>query len=178
MVATLIAGERRLESAEAMDRALRGVGGLERLGVREGDVVAIMVRNDIAFLEAMLIARLAGCYACPINWHFKADEAGFILRDSGATALIVHADLLPQIQRRHPGRPAGHRRRTVGERCVLRSVSTPSNAACRTDTTEWESWLAASPPYDGPPRQVRLALYYSSGTTGRPEGHPPRGADA
>jgi long-chain acyl-CoA synthetase len=169
MVATLIAGERRLESAEALDRAMRGVGGLERLGVREGDVVAIMVRNDIAFLEAMLIARLAGCYACPINWHFKADEAGFILRDSGAAALIVHADLLPPIS---GGIPAGLPVIVVEPSATLRAAFRLDPAHCRVPDgmTEWESWLASSPAYDGSPRQVRLALYYSSGTTGRPKG--------
>src|ERR671934_122346 len=31
--------------------------GLERLGVAEGDTLAIMLRNDIAGLEAMLMAR-------------------------------------------------------------------------------------------------------------------------
>ena len=97
MVATLIAGERVVDGAAVLERARRGVGGLDALGVREGDVVAVMLRNDIAFLEAMLIARTAGCYFSPINWHFKADEAGHILRDSAAAALIVHADLLPQI---------------------------------------------------------------------------------
>ena len=57
-----------------------------------------MLRNEPAFLEAMLIARFSGCYSCPINWHYKADEAGYILRDSGAKGLIVHADLLRQIE--------------------------------------------------------------------------------
>lgn len=169
MVATLVAGEHKLESAAAMERALRGVGGLDRLGVREGDVVAIMVRNDIAFLEAMLMARLAGCYACPINWHFKADEAGFILRDSGATVLIVHADLLPQVRE---GIPATLPVIVIEPSATLRTAFRLDPEHCRVPDgmTEWESWLAASPAHDGPPRQVRLALYYSSGTTGRPKG--------
>ncbi len=169
MVATLIAGERKLESDAAMDRALRGVGGFDRVGIREGDVVAIMVRNDIAFLEAMLIARLAGCYPCPINWHFKADEAGFILRDSGATVLIVHADLLPQIR---DGIPVGLPVIVVEPSAPLREAFRLDPAQCRVPdgVPEWESWLASSPTYAGPPRQVRLALYYSSGTTGRPKG--------
>src|SRR3954470_380551 len=97
MVATVIAGEKQCDGAATQERALRGVGALTRLGVGEGDVVAIMLRNEPAFLEAMLIARLAGCYSCPINWHYKADEAGYIPRDCTAKALIVQADLLRQI---------------------------------------------------------------------------------
>ena len=169
MVATLIAGERIVDGAAVLERAGRGVGGLDALGVREGDVVAVMLRNDIAFLEAMLIARTAGCYFSPINWHFKADEAGHILRDSAAAALIVHADLLPQIAGAVPAgvpvivvEPSAHLRTAFGldaERCRA-----PAGAL------EWESWLARAPVHDGPPRQPRGALYYSSGTTGRPKG--------
>src|ERR1700759_799218 len=98
MVATVITGEKRREGAEIAQRAQRGIGGLAALGIGEGDVVAVMLRNETSFLEAMLIARLAGCYSCPINWHYKAEEAGYILRDCGAKALIIHADLLRQIE--------------------------------------------------------------------------------
>src|SRR5205085_6313545 len=98
MVATVVAGVTARNGAQIAERALRGVTGLDKAGVGEGDVVAVMLRNEIAFLEAMLTARQAGCYSCPINWHYKADEAGYILRDCGAKALIVHADLLHQIE--------------------------------------------------------------------------------
>ena len=40
----------------------------------------------------------------PINWHFTADEAGYILADCRARALVIHADLLAQIS---GGVPAG-----------------------------------------------------------------------
>src|SRR2546423_10732721 len=96
MVAKVIWSGGAREGAAITERALRGVNALAALGVGEGDVVAVMLRNEIAFLEAVLIARQAGCYSCPINWHYKADEAGFILRDCGAKALIVHAHPLDQ----------------------------------------------------------------------------------
>src|SRR4029078_2504385 len=98
MVATVIAGDKQRDGAAIQERALRGVGALTALGLGEGDAVAIMLRNEPASLESMLTARTAGCYSCPINWHYKADEAGYILRDCSAKALIVHADLLRQIE--------------------------------------------------------------------------------
>src|SRR5204862_4861672 len=97
MVAKVIWSGGEREGAAITERALRGVNALAALGVGEGDVVAVMLRNEVAFLEAMLTARQAGCYSCPINWHYKTDEAGYILRDVGAKALIIHADLLHQI---------------------------------------------------------------------------------
>ena len=104
MVAKVIWSGGERDGAAIAERAARGVSALAALGIGEGDVVAIMLRNEVAFLEAALIARQAGCYSCPINWHYKADEAGYILRDCGAKALIVHADLLSQIE---GGIPAG-----------------------------------------------------------------------
>ena len=98
MVARVIWSGGKRDGAAISARALRGVTALAALGVGEDDVIAIMLRNEVAFLEAMLIARQAGCYSCPVNWHYKADEAGYILRDCGAKALIVHADLLHQIE--------------------------------------------------------------------------------
>ena len=56
-----------------------------------------MLRNDIAFFEAAAAANAIGANVVPINWHLKAAEAGYILRDSGARALVCHEDLLPQI---------------------------------------------------------------------------------
>src|ERR1044072_1181633 len=139
MVATVVSGAVRREGAEIARRAQRGVSALAALGIGEGDVVAIMLRNEIAFLEAMLIARQAGAYSCPINFHYKADEAGYILRDVGAKALIIHADLLRQIE---GGVPAGCHAIVVepsaGTRAAFRV--TPEQCALPQGATEWESW--------------------------------------
>src|SRR5689334_167403 len=140
MVATVIAGDSKRDGASIQERALRGVGALAACGLGEGDVVAIMLRNEPAFLEAMLIARLAGCYSCPINWHYKADEAGYILRDCGARALIVHADLLRQIE---GGVPEGCRVVVVEPSAATRAAFrlTAEQCALPPGATEWESWL-------------------------------------
>jgi long-chain acyl-CoA synthetase len=169
MTATIIASDRRLTGEDVDARVRRGVAALSALGVKEGDVVAIMLRNDPAFLEAMLMARQAGCYACPINWHYKADEAGFVLRDSNAAVLIVHADLLPQIKE---GLPAELPVVVVTTSDALRTAFHIDTAQCQVPPGErdYEAWLASAAPYDGPARATRLSLYNSSGTTGRPKG--------
>ena len=40
-----------------------------------------MLRNDFAFFEVSLAAALLGAYAVQVNWHFRAEEAGYVLRD-------------------------------------------------------------------------------------------------
>src|SRR5437764_15476283 len=93
----LISGERLLSRAQLGDHVLRAAAGFDALGVGEGASVALLLRNDFAFFEASLAAMRLGAYAVPINWHFKADEVGYILRDCDARVLVVHADLLPTI---------------------------------------------------------------------------------
>jgi long-chain acyl-CoA synthetase len=164
-----MAGGKVRGGAAIQERALRGVGGLTALGIGEGDVVAVMLRNEPAFLETMLIARLAGCYSCPVNWHYKADEAGYVLRDCAAKALFVHADLLHQIE---AGIPGTTRVIVVEPPAEVRAAFRLAAAQCRVPegAVEYERWLEGSPAYDGPPRQAHYSLPYSSGTTGRPKG--------
>ena len=130
------------------DAVLRAAGGFERLGIGEGDVVCLMLRNDPALLEGIFGARRLGAYTCPVNWHFKADEAGWILRDSGAKVLIVQSDLLKQIE---GGIPQG--------------VS-----VIEADAPKWRAWLEMQPRHAGAERTARYSMPYTSGTTGRPKG--------
>jgi len=117
----------------------------------------------------MLAIRAAGCSATPINWHFKADEAGHILRDSGAAALIVHADLLPQIAAAVP--PAVHVI-AVDPAPPLRAAFALGHAAIAlpAGTHDWDRLLAQTPPSAEPLPPPLPPLHYSSGTTGRPKG--------
>jgi long-chain acyl-CoA synthetase len=79
--------------SELEARAAQGAAALEALGVGEGDVVAVMLYNRPEWLELMLACRRLGAYWCPINWHFKADEARHILADSGAKLLVAEPGL-------------------------------------------------------------------------------------
>ena len=90
----IISGERAVSHEEREAQSRRIAGGLKALGVGQGDCVAILMRNDIAFLEATLGTMMLGAYAVPLNWHFRAEEIAWILADCGAKVLIGHSDLL------------------------------------------------------------------------------------
>src|SRR5580692_13214999 len=94
----IISGDRRRDHADVAGRAARIAGGLHRLGVKPGDSVCILMRNDIAFIEAAYAAMRLGAYGVPINWHFKPDEINYVLKDSGTSVLIGHADMLHQLR--------------------------------------------------------------------------------
>src|SRR6266704_2730552 len=94
----IIRGDSKRSHADVADRADRIAGGLQRLGVKQGDSVCILMRNDIAFIEAAYAAMRLGAYAVPINWHFKPEEINYVLKDSGTSVLVGHADMLHQLR--------------------------------------------------------------------------------
>src|SRR3981081_3504901 len=100
----IISGQRRRDHAEVADRADSIAGGLQQLGVKQGDSVCILMRNDIAFIETDYAAMRLGAYAVPVNWHFKTEEINYVLKDSGTSVLIGHADMLHQLRDAIPAR--------------------------------------------------------------------------
>src|SRR6202795_28810 len=98
----IISGPRRRDHAEVADRADRIASGLQKLGVKQGDSVCMLMRNDIAFIEAAYGAMRLGAYGVPVNWHFKPEEINYILRDSGTSVLIAHADMLHHLREAIP----------------------------------------------------------------------------
>ncbi len=169
MLGTVISGERRLGGAALEERVKKAASGFLSLGLQEGDRVAILMRNDIAFLEATFACGELGLYPVPVNWHFSPDETAYVLNDSGAKALVIHADLLPAVAHSLPN----------GIECVV--VETPpevQNAyglapeACTVQSGElnWDRWLEEQKPYAGAPKAAPASMIYTSGTTGHPKG--------
>jgi long-chain acyl-CoA synthetase len=135
-------------AANRLSNALRG------LGVGTGDAVASLQHNGPEHYEVNLAAVQIGGYFVPVNVHLTAAEIGYIVRDSGAKALIASSDLarsLDSVADRLP-----QRRYAVGD-----------------PVPGWESYasLKAAAP-DTPPsgRVSGWLMGYTSGTTGQPKG--------
>jgi long-chain acyl-CoA synthetase len=162
-------GNRILAAEELAVRAARVATGLESLGIGTGDGVAIYLRNDLAFFEASLGASIVGAYPVAVNWHYTEDEARYVLEDSEAKAIVIHADLLARVR---GAIPAG---------LPLLVVPTPPevlDAYGLTDelgrvpdgATDWESWRDGFAPRTVEPPGTTLSIIYTSGTTGHPKG--------
>jgi long-chain acyl-CoA synthetase len=164
----LISGDRRLSHPELQQRAQRAAAGFRALGVGEDQTVALLLRNDFPYVEASLGAGLIGALATPINWHFTAVEAGYILADCGARALVVHADLWPTIA---PAVPAGLPVFIVPPPPEIRAAYRISDAAAAVPAgmTSWDEFLAKHTSLELPQASPR-SMIYTSGTTGRPKG--------
>jgi long-chain acyl-CoA synthetase len=144
-------------------------GGFAAAGIGTGDCVGIMLRNDIAFFEAVAGTTGCGGSIVPINWHMKAEEVGYILRDSAAKALVIHADLVAQVA---DGIPPGVRVLVVPtppEVAATYHLTPPYPMPPSLAVTDWDTWVDAQANYPGP-LQRGGAMIYTSGTTGVPKG--------
>jgi long-chain acyl-CoA synthetase len=169
MSGRILSGEREISREELAARAARVAGGLDVLGIGEDDAVTLMLRNDFAFFEAAMGAGLVGAYAVPVNWHFKQEEAGYIMRDCGARALVIHADLLPLVDGAVPEDTPVFVVPTPPE---IRDAYGVEAGACAVPDgmTDWNAWLVQQPIWNQAPQTSRTNMIYTSGTTGAPKG--------
>src|SRR5512133_1828187 len=72
-----------------LERVRRTAFGLEALGVRSGDRVAILSENCPAWAVTDYACLALGVTDVPIYPNLPADQVRYILRDSGAVALFV-----------------------------------------------------------------------------------------
>jgi long-chain acyl-CoA synthetase len=165
----IVAGTRSIGGEALEARVRRIASGLSGFGVGPGDCVGILMRNDLPFMEASYGAQTVGAYAVPINWHFKAEEIGYILADSGAKVLVGHADLLAPIAAEVPDNVALVVVPTPVEVASAYGLEPmPSQAVPR--AVDYEAWIARQAPFGGPAQLSPLTMFYTSGTTGRPKG--------
>lgn len=159
-------GDRARTQDEAMERASRIAAGLRGLGVSPGDRVAVVLRNDIEFVEVSIAIALLGAVPVPVNWHWKGAELAYLLTDCGATAAFVHHDLLPVVEDALD-RPIPIVR--VEPSAALRKAYRLSDEQS-SGGLELESWLAEQHDRIDTPPTPPLSVIYTSGTTGQPKG--------
>jgi len=169
MTNKIISGDREIAVDTMQVNGARAAAGLEALGLKPGDAIATFLRNDIPNFEVGVAASMLGLYAVPINWHYGAEEAGYVLEDCAARVLVVHSDLLPGIA---AGIPAGVK---------VFVVETPPEIAAAYGLSEtrtrppvraelWDDWRAGFEPHVPTDVPDPGSMIYTSGTTGRPKG--------
>ncbi len=100
--ATIFFGAQRTYASLYRD-VRRFAAGLQRLGVRKGDRVAIMLPNCPQFLIAFWGALEAGAAVVPTNPLYTPREVEHQLSDSGAETVVVLSRLYPVVKQARPG---------------------------------------------------------------------------
>ena len=150
-------GERRRTWGETQNRVARLAGGLDALGVKAGDRVAIIALNSDRYIEAIYALLWAGCAVVPGNIRWAPAEHAYALQDSSPAWLFVDAQFA-EMARKLPGfDPA---------RTVYMGDEAPS------DLVSFEKLIAENKPL--PDRSgegdALACISYTGGTTGWPKG--------
>ena len=90
----LVGEDGRRTFAQLEDDMHAAVRAVLALGVRPGDRVGLWGPNSGRWVIAALGILGAGAVLVPLNTRFKGEEAAYVLRKSGASALFVTADFL------------------------------------------------------------------------------------
>ena len=78
---------------EIDDASVRLAHVLRSRGMQTGDHLAVLLDNQPEFYDVVWAAMRIGLYVTTINWHLAAGEAGYIVRDCDATALVATGSL-------------------------------------------------------------------------------------
>ncbi len=95
-------GERQIPHDELKAQAAKIATALGTAGVERGDRVAIVLRNEPAFLALSAACPLIGAVPVPVNWHSRGRELRHVLSHSGARAVFAHSDLIGGVEESLP----------------------------------------------------------------------------
>jgi long-chain acyl-CoA synthetase len=131
-------------------RAAKLAGGLLVLGLKRGDRVAIISKNQPDYVAIMFGIMHAGLSGVPANAKLHGAELGYILEHSGARVCFVSEDMEAEV--------AAHAPASLEKMIRIKGA-------------DYERLLQADPVPVAEISSDALAwLFYTSGTTGRPKG--------
>lgn len=153
--------ERSLSYGAWNARACRLANALIGLGLSKGDRVAVVAYNRVEWAEIYAAVAKAGLVAVPVNFRLSAPEAAFILKDCGASAVLVEDALVEIVDA------------VRDEIQVAQDRYIHFGGVAPTGYRAYEDLMSAA--LDAEPGAVVLpddpwCLMYTSGTTGNPKG--------
>ncbi|GAJ96712.1 AMP-binding protein [Agrobacterium rhizogenes] len=128
---------------------------LRQRGLSEGSIVALLMKNSLAYVELIYAIGHIGAVVLPMNFRLSADEVRYITLHAGAQ-LIFADDIFVDA--------------TEGTKLpvILLDEAGRSNVAAMLDVSAKQSHIAADIVPRG--RDSIFRLMYTSGTTSRPKG--------
>ena len=154
--------EREMSFRDWNSRSCRLANALLGLGLAKGDRVAVLAYNCVEWLEIYAAIAKAGLVAVPVNFRLTPAEAGYVVADAEAAAIIVQDELLHVAEEARGSLPIAENRYLAFGR-----------QARRAGYRGYEDLIAAAAE-DEPALTVEAGdpwmLMYTSGTTGKPKG--------
>lgn len=154
-------GDVALTYAELRSEAWRLANGLQALGIKAGDRVAVALYNSVDYWALYFAITRIGAIVVRVNFRLRGDELAFILKDSGSIAIIAEPEILAEIEPIRGTLPLKH---------MFSSDKTSSASSSWGGIDTLRSPDTAEPPSPRPPRDATAMIMYTSGTTGLPKG--------
>ena len=153
-------GDRRRSFLEFAERVARLAAGLQALGMRAGDRVAMLAMNSDRYLEYQIGVPWGGGVLNPCNVRWSVAELVYSLKDSGSTILIVDETFKAMVEPIRRDTPS------------IREVIYAGDAQIPHAMHGYEALLAKNSPVDDAFREGDdlLGIFYTGGTTGFPKG--------
>jgi len=157
--------DERLTFGQAAAEVDRVAGWFASIGVKPGDMVAVMVGSGLDFVRVWLGLGRLGAVGVLLNTELSGAFLRHPLRDCGASLAVVDASLLGVFAEAARGGDAPTRAVVIGATDDTPGIDTPI-ALLR-----WEDWRDAAP-FDGPMPSARdiACVMYTSGTSGPAKG--------
>jgi fatty-acyl-CoA synthase len=144
-------GRKRYTFVEMNERVNRFATFLRKIGIKPGERIGLLCKNNEDFITAFFAAAKIGVITIPINWRLTANEVEFILQDSATSLLIYDRDFSSVIE-------------LLKERIFL------NNYLCTDEIENRIASLSAEEPVIVGRDDEIILLMYTSGTTGKPKG--------
>ncbi|GAB2972340.1 acyl-CoA synthetase [Nocardioides montaniterrae] len=144
-----------LTYAELEGRSAALAGALHDLGLRKGDVVAMLADNAAECFVIYWACLRTGLYITPVNRNLASDEVAYIVDDSGARVLLASAGVAALAAQTLPKLSGGAATYAFGG--AVEGYASYDDLLAGTTTRLVDQPRGSD-------------MMYSSGTTGRPKG--------
>jgi acyl-CoA synthetase (AMP-forming)/AMP-acid ligase II len=145
---------KRVAYGELNSRSSRVANALLGMGVKKGDRVGVLMMNSVEYFECYFGIAKTGAIMVPLNWRLVASELEYIIKDSGAIALIYGSEFADTVEEMLPNLEI--------ENYVCQGGKTASGHL------NYEDWLARAStdePEIGAESEDIQFIMYTSGTT-------------
>lgn len=150
-----------LSNVEIDKRSRAVAGGFQKMGIKRGDIVGVMVSNIPEILEMMIGAWRMGATFLPIIYMLTPNEIRYIIEDSRISVLITEAKQWPKIKEALEGHTTVQKVVIIGNGVSDERVISYDDFKVQENGTEEI--------VDLDPDEIGI-LMYTSGSTGFPKG--------
>jgi len=148
------------------ERIGRLASGLSQIGVKAGDVVAVLDWDSHRYLECYFAVPMMGGVLQTANLSLPPEQLLYAMNDAGPSVVLVNADFLPLMEKIADKLPSVRKYVMLHDRKEQPTTRLPIEC-------EYEEMLEANSPFFQFPdfdENTRATTFHTTGTTGRPKG--------